>query len=97
MVATFHTTARRHAGCLTRALRRLATLLMLACTVATTAHAQDVTLNLINVDIESAVRTIAQATGRATPDNAVTLEADAKGKWGYDSRDGRNWREPGQR
>lgn len=64
MVATFHTTARRHAGCLTRALRRLATLLMLACTVATTAHAQDVTLNLINVDIESAVRTIAQATGR---------------------------------
>ena len=32
--------------------------------LAAPARAQDVTLNLVNVDLESAVRTIAQATGR---------------------------------
>ncbi len=39
-------------------------LLALLALFAVPALAQDVTLNLINVDIESAVRTIAQATGR---------------------------------
>jgi general secretion pathway protein D len=38
--------------------------LLLALVFATPARAQDVTLNLVNVDLETAVRTIAQATGR---------------------------------
>ena len=39
-------------------------LLLLAATTAGAVQAQDVTLNLVNVDLEAAVRTIAQATGR---------------------------------
>jgi general secretion pathway protein D len=42
----------------------LSTFLCLALLLSAAARAQDVTLNLVNVDIESAVRTIAQATGR---------------------------------
>jgi general secretion pathway protein D len=45
-------------------LRRLLTLLLPLAVLTAPALAQDVTLNLVNVDLESAVRTIAQATGR---------------------------------
>ena len=65
MVATLPLFSRR----LARAPRRLAPLVALACILTCAlsyapVRAQDVTLNLINVDIESAVRTIAAATGR---------------------------------
>ena len=59
MVATLQTPILRAGRC-------LGTLLCFALcwTLPAPAQAQDVTLNLVNVDIESAVRTIAQATGR---------------------------------
>ncbi len=44
--------------------RRFASALLCALCWTLPVQAQDVTLNLVNVDIESAVRTIAQATGR---------------------------------
>jgi formylglycine-generating enzyme required for sulfatase activity len=34
-------------------------------------------------------------TGYQTPDEAYTLEPDGKGVWTYESRKGRNWRNPG--
>ena len=50
-----------HAAGIARVIRLL---LLLAATTAGAVQAQDVTLNLVNVDLEAAVRTIAQATGR---------------------------------
>ena len=48
--------------------------LLLTLVTAPPARAQDVTLNLVNVDIEAAVRTIAQATGRE-----VVVDSRVKG------------------
>lgn len=48
--------------------------LLLTLVTANPARAQDITLNLVNVDIETAVRTIAQATGRE-----VVVDSRVKG------------------
>ena len=48
--------------------------LLLTLVTANPARAQEITLNLVNVDIETAVRTIAQATGRE-----VVVDSRVKG------------------
>ena len=62
MVATLQ--PRKFRSCGGGITRIVLFILLLASITASPVRAQDVTLNLVNVDIESAVRTIAQATGR---------------------------------
>ena len=70
MVATLLSTRPRKS----RTLLRMISVLGMLCATLGAVHAQNVTLNLVNVDIESAVRTIAQATGRE-----VVLDPRVKG------------------